>query len=216
MDILLAEIDVAGKAGKYVLYGLAVAGGFMVGNLLTWAICRLVARMALKSKMPAQLERALRILGGVAVAILVGYLLFRFGSGWGLGGSGTGEGDGKSGTNIEGTHDPKQKAAPKGETKSAEEKATLASGTKVTIHRGATYPKSFQFEGDADAVDLATAKQKLRQRQDSSAGQLKFVDLLFYRNSMAEIHPSIEEFETFAHALGLRTSRQPVEKNLPE
>ena len=62
MDALFADVDVAGKAGKYVMYVLAVAGGFLIGNLLTLVLCRIAAKMVIKDKLNTQLERALRIL----------------------------------------------------------------------------------------------------------------------------------------------------------
>jgi hypothetical protein len=215
VDPLLAEVDLAAKAGKYVLYVLAVAGGFLLGNVLTLLICRIIAKLALKTKINQRLEQALRILGGIAVAILVGYLLFQNGLGWGFGGTGQGKGEQTGGNNPKET-DPTKESRPKVEPKPKDEEAILASGIKVTILRGASFPKSFRFEGEADGVDLATAKDKLRQRKDASKDRLKFMDIVIYKNSTAEGHPMVVEFENFAHDLGLRTSRQKLDQTLPE
>ena len=75
------------NAGKFVLGALAVAGGFLLGNLLMLLICRVVAKMAFQSRMNRRLEQALRILAGIAVAVLVAWLVFRGGPGWGFGGA---------------------------------------------------------------------------------------------------------------------------------
>ena len=215
MDPVLAEVDMAAKAGKYVLYVLAVAGGFMIGNLLALIVCRLVAKMAFHSRMPPRPEQAIRMLVGIAVAALVGYLLFQNGLGWGFGGTGRGEGTQTGGTNPK-ESDPAKETRPKVDPKPKDEDAILASGLKVTVLRGASYPKSFRFEGETEGVDLAAAKEKLRQRKDSSKDKLKFMDLIIYKNSTAESHPVVAEFESFAHDLGLRTSRKKLDESLPE
>ena len=215
MDFLFAETDLATKAGKYVLYVLAVAGGFFVGNMLTWVICRFTAKLVLKRSINLQLERALRIIGGVVVAVLVAFLLFRFGTGWGLGGSGSGEGNNEGGPSSE-TNPAKEKEQPKKVVPKKEEPATPATGIKITILRGSSFPKTFLFEGETEGVELAVAKEKLRNRLNESTGKLKFVDLVIYLNSTAEIHPVIQEFEAFAHDLGLKTARERPNQPLPK
>jgi hypothetical protein len=216
LDPLLADVDVAAKAGRYVIYALAVAGGFLLGNLLTLVLCRLVAKAMFKRRMPEQLERALRVIGGLLLAALVAWLLFRFGAGWGLGGSGTGEGEGSGGVATDQTDQGKGRTPPKGDTKAKEEDPFLATGTKVTVLRASAYPKTFQFEGEPEGVDLAAAKERLRKRVEDSKGRLKFVDLLIYRNSTAETHPVVQEFESYAYELGLKTARKKLDQALPE
>ncbi len=215
MDVFFAETDLAAKAGKYVIYVLAVAGGFLVGNILTLIVCRLTAKLVLKRSINQLLERALRIIGGIIVAAIVAFLLFRFGTGWGLGGSGSGEGDKEGGPAAE-TNPGKTKEQPKKDDPKKEEPATPATGLKITILRGNSFPKTFLFEGETEGVELATAKAKLRKRFDESNGLLKFVDVVIYRNSTAEIHPAIQEFEAHAHDLGLKTARKKLEQQLPE
>lgn len=217
MELLFAEVDVAAKAGKYVMYVLAVAGGFLIGNLATLIVCRLVARLLLKRKLNLQLERALRILGGLLLAALIAFLLFRFGTGWGLGGTGSGEGDQEGGPAKE--TDPanvKDNQTPKTVDPKKDEPAKLATGIKIVILRGSDYPKSYRFEGEAEGVDFVTAKEKLRKRLDDSTGQLKFIDIVIYRNSTAEKTALIEDFEAFAHDLGLKTGRKKIDQPLPE
>lgn len=216
MEVVFAETDMAMKAGKYVMYILAVAGGFLIGNMLTWLICRLAAKLVLKKSINLQLERALRIIGGLVVAALVAFLLFRFGSGWGLGGSGSGEGDQEGGPAAE-ENPAKQKEQPKKVAPKKEDPATLASGLKITILLAKSYPKTFQFEGETEGLELAAAKAKLRKRLDESSGTLKFVDIVIYLNSTAEIHGDIQKFEAFAQEdLGLKTARKKLQQQLPE
>ena len=93
VDPLLASMF--DNVGKVVLGALAVAGGFLIGNLLTLVACRILAKFAFKRKFNPTLEKALRVIGGIALAILVAFLVFQGGSGWGFGGGGSGDGSAK-------------------------------------------------------------------------------------------------------------------------
>lgn len=217
MDPLFADADVTTKVGRYVIYVLAVAGGFLAGNILTLILCRVAARLMFKRRMYEQLERSLRIIGGVIVAILVAYLLFRFGTGWGLGGTGSGEGEGSGGPVPNQTEQGKDKQSPaKVDSKTKEDPAFLASGVKITILRGRDYPKSYLFDGETEGVEFAIAKEKLRKRLEESQGRLKFVDILIYKNSTADQSALVKDLVDFADDLGLRTSRKKLDQSLPE
>src|SRR4051794_29317906 len=78
-----------GNVGETLVRILAIAGGFLVGYLLTHLLLRLIAKLALQKRMPGMLERALQVIGGLIVAFLVALLVFGEG-GWGLGGPGGG------------------------------------------------------------------------------------------------------------------------------
>ncbi|HKA07982.1 MAG TPA: hypothetical protein VKD71_12040 [Gemmataceae bacterium] len=213
VDLPFADTDVAAKAGRYVIYVLAVFGGFLVGNVLTLILCRLLAKAMFRRRMPEQLERALRVIGGIVVAALVAFLLFRMGPGWGLGGSGTGEGEGSGGP----SNQSQQKQSETGPDSRAKEKpAFLATGLEITILRGRDYPKSYLFEAERAGVELATAKEKLRKRLAESEGRLKFVDILIYKNSTADQSALVKDLVDFADELGLRTSRKKLDRLLPE
>src|SRR5262249_9925716 len=145
VDLPFADTDVAAKAGRYVIYVLAVFGGFLVGNVLTLILCRLLAKAMFRRRMPAQVERGPPVLCGIVVAALVAFLLFRMGPGWGLGGSGTGEGEGSGGP----SNQSQQKQSETGPDSRAKEKpAFLATGLEITILRGRDYPKSYLFEAE--------------------------------------------------------------------
>ena len=214
MDPLIAEVDMAARAVEFVKYALIVAAAFIVGNVLTLVLCRIIAKYTTKQKFPDPIERAFRMIGGLILAIVVGYLLFK---GFGFGGTGTGDGK-ESGGQTPGTENlGKEKQPPtKVDPKPKEDPATLASGLKVTILRGRDFPKSYLFEGETEGVDFVTAKEKLRQRLEASDGRLKFVDVMIYKNSTAEKSALIEDLETFAHDLGLRTSRKKLDQSLPD
>ena len=180
MELPLADVDVAAKAGKYVMYVLAVAGGYLIGNVLTWFLCRLVAKLALHKKPNHQLERALRVLGGIAVAALVAFLLFRFGAGWGLGGSGTGEGEGSGG--LAPSITPQTPEQPKTDPKKSPPTEVISSTLRVRIEPATSYPRTFRIESSDEAFDLAAAKKALETFRAKVKGEPR-LEVRVYQNS---------------------------------
>lgn len=214
MQPLVAEFDMAARAMEFIKFALAVVGAFIVGHILTLIICRIIAKYTTKKKFPEPIERAFRVIGGIILAVIVAFLLFK---GWGWGGTGTGEGEQAGGQTPGPENLGKEKQPPsKVDPKPKEDAASLASGLKVTILRGRDFPKSYLFEGETEGVDFATAKEKLRQKIEASEGRLKFVDVMIYKNSTAEKSVLIEDLETFAHDQGLRTSRKKLDQSLPD
>lgn len=212
MDLLVADVNVAEKAGKYVMYALAVAGGFLLGNLFTWLVCRVGAKLILKSRMNLQLERALRILGGIAAAALVAFLLFRFGTGWGLGGSGSGEGEGSGG--IAPSITPQTPQQPKTDPKKSPPAEIVSSTLRVRIEAATSYPKTFRFESESEPVDLATARKALEEFRSKVKGEPR-LEVQVYQNSTAVDHATVREFIGHAHELNFATRVEKVAERLP-
>ncbi len=71
---------------RFALNLLAVAGGFLIGHIVTGVVAWALDRWITGGKTPQGVHRVARMLGGVAVALLVALMLF------GRGGYGTGEG----------------------------------------------------------------------------------------------------------------------------
>jgi len=200
------------NSGRVVVGVLAVAGGFLVGNLLTLVLCRLVAKAAFHTRMNQRLEQALRILGGIALAVLVAWLVFRGGPGWGFGGTGSGEGEGSGGPSPKET-DPSKEARPKVVPKKDEE-AVLSSTLKVRIEPATSYPKTFRFEGAPEAVDLPTAKKTLEEFQARVKAEPR-LEVQVYQNSTAVDHAAVREFMDHAHALKYATRVDKIAERVP-
>jgi hypothetical protein len=211
VDPLLADVDVAAKAGRYVIYALAVAGGFLVGNFVTLVLCRLIAKAMFKKRMPLQLERALRVIGGILVAALVAWLLFRFGAGWGLGGSGTGEGEGSGGPTP---NQSNQGAPAKTDSKAKDLETVTAPVVHVRVEKATDYPKTFRFKGDTEAVDVAAAKKRLEEIARTAKAEPR-LELQVYQNSTEAGHPDVRELIDHAHSLRFSTRVDKVKDRLP-
>ena len=82
------------KFAGYVIKGLAVAGAFLIGYFLGHVVAWAMDRWLFAHKAPDQLKKAISLLAGVALAVLVALIVFGEG-GSGLFGSGGGDGQGK-------------------------------------------------------------------------------------------------------------------------
>jgi hypothetical protein len=212
VDLLLADADIATKAGRYVMYGLAVAGGYLIGNFLTWVLCRVGAKMMFKRRMAVPLERALRVIGGILVALLVAWLLFHFGAGWGLGGTGTGEGEGSGGQSPNESN--KGGGPEKKDTKPTELESVVSPVVEVRIGKATDYPKTFWFKGDAAGLDLAAAKKRLSEVAQT-VKRPPILELHVYQNSTEAGHPEVRELIDHAHSLRFSTRVDKIPDRLP-
>ena len=205
--------------GRIALGFLAIAGGFMLGNLTMWFVSRFVCKIVIKKKPAELLEKILRLLGGIIGAILVALLVFGDG-GFGFGGSGGGRPGGPGGDSQQQPNDSKDelKDPPKKEkTNPKETPDSDVETVKITIRKAVDYPKSFQFEGEKEGCDLAAAKKLLRSIKESSKGKLKQVAIHVYANSTSKKNQDVEDFEEYVKSLGLTPSYPPVQNQpLPE
>ncbi len=125
IETLLADGLVSGPANKiatFAIKSLAVAGGGLIGYCLGWIVATLIDRWLFAKKSPPQLKKAVCIVSGVAVAVLLAIILFGGGGDGLFGGGGSGNNDGK-GTNTpedKGKQPPEVK--PKDDTKKPPEK----------------------------------------------------------------------------------------------
>ena len=200
------------NAGKFVLGALAVAGGFLVGNLLMLLICRVVAKMAFQTRMNRRLEQALRILAGIAVAILVGWLVFRGGPGWGFGGTGTGEGEGSGGEQS--STNPSHPESPKVTPKKSPAPGVLSPTLRVRIEAATSYPKTFRFDGDPEALSLDAAKKRLEEFKAGTKGEPR-LEIRVYQNSTAVDHADVRDLIAHAHELQFATRVDKVAERVP-
>jgi hypothetical protein len=207
-----ADVDFATKAGKYVMYVLAVAGGFLIGNLLTLFICRLLAKFAFKHKINHRLEQVARILGGIAVALLVAYLLFQFGPGWGLGGSGSGEGN-DSGGQTPGSENLGKEKQPPGKSATSSETVSVTR-LVVTIQPAMNYPKTFRFEGEPDGIDLDAATKKLDELKAAGGDKLQLLELRVFKNSSEVGTRDVSAFIEHANNIGIHTRVEKLDRRL--
>jgi hypothetical protein len=204
---MLLAINVA-QVGQVIVNLLAIAGGFLVGQLVTHWSLRLLGHLAFRRQPPEKLLIVLRVLGGVLLAILVALIVFGEGSGFGLFSAG---GDGKGGSpKVEvkegtGKTDPPKKDEPvKVEEKSKQDEpkdseperratVTLLGGQDVRDDR------FYLLDGDRTAKTLAEVKAAVEGRQKADPGRpVKLLEIRVYRNSVARSHQAVRALEEWA------------------
>lgn len=109
---------------------LMVIGGFAAGYLFTWVAGVGFDKVVVKGKSPAFLHKWARIIGGVLVALIVAFFVFRGGKGNGDGPGGDGPGTGASTTSTS----PQTSQTPA--TQKQPEVAVDAVPVYVTVYAG--------------------------------------------------------------------------------
>jgi len=109
---------------------LMVIGGFAAGYLLTWIAGAGFDKVVIKGNSPAFLHKWARIIGGVLVALVVAFFVFRGGKGTGdgTGGDGTGTGTTTNSTSPQISQSPTSRKQP--------EVAVDAVPVYVTVYAG--------------------------------------------------------------------------------
>jgi hypothetical protein len=133
---LIAEL---GSVEKTIITGLAVAGGFLVGFVVTHMVAKLLAKFVFKKAASEGLLRLARLGGGIGAAILVYFLLTGPG-GLGLGGGG-GEGN-KPDRETNKDQTPKQEM-PKSDLKNKGKSDQSGEEIFITVLRADSPDKKF-------------------------------------------------------------------------
>ncbi len=144
---------------------LAVGGGFLVGYGVTAVAAYFLDRRLTGGKSPEGMHKALRMLGGVAGAVLVALLVFRDGGGGPGDGPGTTAAPGAGGG--PGTTAVTTKAADPTPLVKPPEPPRTEEVVRVTVLSGADVvgEKFYVVEGRAEKLTLDEAKRQLAQRK---------------------------------------------------
>ncbi len=211
-DPLLAEGITSGageKLAAFVVKCLAVGGGFLVGYFLGGVIAWALDRWLFAQKAP-QLKKAVSLVAGIALAILVALIVFGEG-GKGLFGSGGGDGDGKNAPNpADNGKDKQPPVEPKPEVpkKKDEPKPPDAKPTpgdvRVAILGGEEVkdgrfylldddppPKTFEEFKDAITAKRKTAKTELT------------IVFRFKKEPLSENHPAVRQVVAWVNEVKL-------------
>ncbi len=181
-DTLIADALGSGLAEKvagYAIKCLAVAGGFLIGYFLGGATAWALDRWVFAKRAPDQLKKAVSMVAGVAVAILVALVVFGEGGNGLFGGGGNaGDGKGTAAPETKGKTEPHQPVvAPKKDEEPAPKTVEPVAPTKpadtviyVTVLGGADVPNNdekYYLVGDdsnrknlAQLTDIVAAKKE--------------------------------------------------------
>lgn len=170
----------AEAATAMIIKGLAVGGGFLVGYFLGRVVAWALDRWLFAQKAPDQLKKAVALLAGVALAVLVA--LFVFGEGGnGLFGSGGQNGENKgtpTDDNKQAQPEP-QKEVPKEkeEPKPKEVPKPTPGDVRVAILSGTDVQNSrfYLMDNDPMPKTFPELKQAIETRRKSAASELTII-----------------------------------------
>lgn len=181
--------DVGGHFAQTLVNGLAVLGGFLAGYVMAGLIAKLLDRVLVLRKSPLWLHRIIRILGGVAVAMLVAMIVFGHGKGWNLfggGADGTAEATGTqpvSTTAVQKTEPPPE---PKTQGEAGDRiRVTILGGTDVKAER------FYLLDDDLSPMTLAELKSAVLKRKESSSKLPTLEVRSASRNTLPTDHPAV-------------------------
>ena len=163
------------------LNALAVGGGFLAGYAAVGVAAYLLDRRLTGGKSPEGMHKALRMLGGIAGAILVALLVFRDGGG------GPGDGPGTTATTGAGSGPGTGKVAAKttdpATTPKPPEPPRTEEVVRVTVLSGADVvgEKFYVVEGHGEKLTLDEVKRSLAERKAATAKSLAVAVVLAAR-----------------------------------
>jgi|SRR6185312_1705999 len=200
--MMLFAIPGAEQLGAFGVKCLAVAGGFVVGYLLgalgTWAFAK---------KSPDMLKKAVRVLAGIALALLIAFIVFGDGKGGGWLGGGDGPpGPGTSAPEASKTQatSPEEKPPPRIVPKDTTEYETLTvaflGGDDVQGNR------FYKLDG-SEAMTFEQLKAAILKLKETVRKPLK-LERQFSSDPARRISKdsaNVREVERWAEAQGIKT-----------
>jgi hypothetical protein len=180
---------------------LMIAGGFAAGYLGAWIACVGFDKTVVKGKSPDGLHKWARRIGGVLVALVVAFFLFRGGTGSGGGdGSGDGTGTGQASTSTS----PQTSQTPA--TEKVPEVAVEAVPVRVTVYAGNAVErgtqKFFKVGDGGGMVELGEVSAEVR-RQKEKAGKVGVVIVYTFDETASEGTTVFQTLRQEAKELGV-------------
>jgi hypothetical protein len=202
----------ASKVAQFLVNCLAVGGGFLAGFLLTWLVTSLLDRWLTRGRTPDPFHRAARILGGLAVAIVVALVVFgQGGDGYGVGGAGDGKGQGagdqKGGddatkptqpisADVKPTDQPKSDAVPPEQRV----RVTMLGGEDVKDER------FYLLDDDRTPHTFAEVTAAVSAKKSASAKPIGVEVRFNTTNTLPRTHPAVLRVTNWAQANGVTVS----------
>lgn len=205
--------------GQFMIKVLAIFGGVAAGALACGLFLQLAARFVLRlKKVPGPVLATTRVLGGIAVGLLVWAWVFSPGGEGGMGGSGGGwwpfgQAGGKG--DAVATRPAAQEVTPKKTEPAAEPPRSAGEALRVTMLGGPRVrDQRFYVLGEDPPRNWDELRQAIadRKQQNPALGQ---IDVVIYRNSVDRDNPAVTELTRWAQENGLTPRVSFLDQNLP-
>lgn len=190
------------RFAQLVVNLLAVGGGFLLGYLLAGGVVWWLGR----GKAPDGLKRTARLLGGVAVAVLVFLIVFGHGLGWTLFGGGLAGTDNGSGKGPADRTEPVSTAPDRPPVQPAKPLPPAGERVRVTLLGGPDVKDQRFYLVDDDPAprtldEVRTAA--LRRKEEAGAKGLAVEVRFAATNTLPREHPAVTRLERWAAEAGL-------------
>jgi hypothetical protein len=205
----LAEL---GSIEKFVITALAVAGGFLVGFLLTNVIARLLCKFVWKREPPEKLIRIIRFAGGVGAAILV-YLLLMGDGGLGFGGKGGGnsaDDKGKENAQNPPNNAPPEKDPKKEELKQKDHDSRSGILTVYLLQNNAEGMRIFKLGKDGKPMTLEQLLEQIDLLSMNKKQPIVQVDIEIGDPDYSVL--AVSRLETELNDRGIKSTRPIIKK----
>jgi len=209
-------LGVFSNLGHLVAGLLAVVGAFFVGHLLTGILVWSFYRSVKKRKCNPLAMRALRLVGGVLLALIVAAIFFGEG-GFGLGGGGETPGPdgapGKAGLTDDGK-DTKKEANPekKQSDTSSEERIRI-----TMLGEEAKDDRFYLFEDQPQPKNFTEIKDLITQRKLTSTKPVTEIAIYTYKNTADRQNRIVTRLDKWAQDQGFHVSyRESRDRLRPE
>jgi hypothetical protein len=212
--ILLPELFAVGaieNIGNVVVGIMAVAGAFLIGNLLTWLIVGTISRVFIKRVVPPKMMKIMRIIGGILLALAVAYWAFR------EGGFGFGTGTGTPMNENKGDQKQEEKKEPtviqkKEEIVKKKDEGPLEESIRIVVLGGdAKEQRFYELEGEKTPRTFSEITRTILERKDKSVRPLRMVTILVYKNSADRDGAVVRSLVNWAKAQNLGVSFPSVQ-----
>lgn len=214
-DSLLADGLGSGlgeKVAAYVIKGLAVAGAFLIGYFLGKVVAWALDRWVLANKSPDQLKKAISLLAGVALAVIVALIVFgEGGNGLFGGGGGDGQGKGQPTPADNGKAAPVPTPEPKKEEpkKEAPPKTPLLPptasdlGVMILPTDEAKEGRFYLIDGDPSPKNIDEFKVAITARRKDTKPELKQVIFRFKSERFSQTNFVVRDVVTWLSSSGI-------------
>jgi hypothetical protein len=201
--------------GRFVVNVLAVAGGALVGGLVSGLLVQLGARLLYGGTVPKAILNAVRVVGAVVLAWVVALFVFSGAGGGGPGGGGgLFPGGGGNGTEPASTG----REGPTARDTRREEvgpPTTPENTLRVEVlGEGVSGGRFYRVAGETQAETFEEIKRTVERKRQEASG-LQKLEIVLYENSPDRDTPVVKDLETWAKMKGLNPRTGPAPGKAP-
>ena len=213
------DLFLPGSLEQMIVKVLAVLGGAAVGGIGAGLITKVLARLATTRAVPLLPLRIVRVLGAIAVGLIVARFLWGTGGGGGGGGGGWGlfGGTGSGGAETTQLTSTTEASSRKEESPGATSKAPATPEETLRVEvlgERVQGDRWYRIEGQSKLLTLAEIQRLVEQRAKTGT-PLRNLVIVVYKNSPAPDKDQVVKLREISRDLGLTPSVEEPLRDAP-